>query len=801
MADRLSIKWVEGNTNGTTAEIAADTTYNVDQPAFWTPLSVLSGLASGYCERRAVLDPGFVTAAGTTVTWDQEGTGDTDSANRDLIVSNCMHNMALGSDTAHLFYNADATMYPIGAAAVSNYMTTMDAAINDLIDPTSANHYVAADVAGGTDYAGFSEVANYAVASANAAGSAIQTPEEGGGTTLKTVMAPGLPVKWAQQRKWMLDELRWTESLAPGKIDTVKYNGLQLNEIGSFDSVEAAVAQAISDGTAITGATVDGTIGFVDVIMSHGMLARRTLNPSNWGTTAQTTATTATVEYPGTTVTLRSDTDVRTVADNYMVSLYEDSTNVYDTRLIDTFNVVDTTVNSIQIEGSELSGKSVTVSMFLCEPQSIYERTNVFLSSYINPKSILVSGATTYTAANLPGVDTQGISGTLVVLDGGTANITGGSVYAALVEPHGSMLIGAGATVTNCCILTAIEDDTTVSGYVTGLYRPNTPAFDAVENLYQDFIPIRTDDTVTETDGSGTVIAADTTYSPEADVKRIFIAAGATCTLVSEEDYPCEFTVAPGGMLVMPQSCSISACVLLPGYAVTEQTSVGARLLATGNNLTVNRTLYVHSGGTCTFIPADSDESKIKYATIHSGGTCTINNNQNTLFAWGGGDNFGYLRVTEGAVLRVANTTTYSTDDALDATIINTPKDILEYRAPRGRSVVDESEVKRFYTHGLQLTGTTTAVTSGWNVADIVIPSGQTYGIVASTVGPAPDITPISAPMFIGHNGGDYSTTLLAGFQLATIKVTGKGVDDHYGTFYVRQKALPGDPGYVAPTP
>ena len=221
MADRLSLKWVEGNTNATVAEITDETTFNVDDPTFWTPLSVLSGLASGYCERRAVLNNAFITGTTTQggvttnieTTWDQESTAPADSAARAKIVSNFMNNIALGSTGDDVIYKAaDATMHTFGTVAGSSYMTAMDSAITTLV--SGPVHYVknenntAVDY-GATGQAAFGGVAVAANATANENDSSIQPPQFGGGQ-LKSVMAIGLPAEWAKERKWMLDELRWT---------------------------------------------------------------------------------------------------------------------------------------------------------------------------------------------------------------------------------------------------------------------------------------------------------------------------------------------------------------------------------------------------------------------------------------------------------------------------------------------------------------------------------------------------------------------------------------------------------------
>ena len=261
MADRLSIKWVEGNTNGTIADVASDTTFNVDDPTMWTPLSVLSGLASGFCERRAVLNSTFIT--GTTVVngvtsnietiWKQESTSATDIANRAMIVGNFMNNIALGStgDT-NIYKSANAQIYPIGSAAGSNYMTAMDSAIMTVIGDTGK--YV---TPGAAAYTTFSSLAAAATGSAAHADSAISTPEFGGGSALRNPIGNALPMEWAKERKWVLESLRYISGLDTGSISELYINGAYIDNrsAGTGDYKDAYTSLFTSDN--IWG--IDGT--------------------------------------------------------------------------------------------------------------------------------------------------------------------------------------------------------------------------------------------------------------------------------------------------------------------------------------------------------------------------------------------------------------------------------------------------------------------------------------------------------------------------------------------------------------
>ena len=204
MADRLSIKWVEGNTN-TTPTTTSNTTFNIDDPVFWPALSVISGLASGLCERRAVLDSTFMTGAATSAIWDNANTAAA-SATRATIVRNCMNNIASGVPVNSLYYTAsDPVFLPIGTAGISNYMTAMDAAITTILDKNSYNDM------DGNVYT-FDTLAQAASASATAAGSSLnqQYSITSDGGVFNSIFVPSLPAEWALERKWMLEQLRYS---------------------------------------------------------------------------------------------------------------------------------------------------------------------------------------------------------------------------------------------------------------------------------------------------------------------------------------------------------------------------------------------------------------------------------------------------------------------------------------------------------------------------------------------------------------------------------------------------------------
>ena len=205
-----------------------NSTFNVDDPTFWTPMSVISGLASGFCERMAVAK---IASAGGTVetgakatlvtgkTWTIGATTDPALGSNNAIVSNVAHGFATGTTGATLYNTHDASFQTVGTSAGANYMKAVDDAITSMV--TMQSSYVDAN---GAAYS-FTTLANAAVTRAAASGSSILTPVKDG-TNSNAPFAPAYPVEWAKERKWMLDQLRWTGGgvVEPKVVTNAFYN-------------------------------------------------------------------------------------------------------------------------------------------------------------------------------------------------------------------------------------------------------------------------------------------------------------------------------------------------------------------------------------------------------------------------------------------------------------------------------------------------------------------------------------------------------------------------------------------------
>ena len=220
-----SLKWKGPSSGGTALPVE----YDVDDPTFCSPKSVLSGLASGFCERWAVTHPEFIVAYNggnsTTLNWND---ADSAAAYRTSIVSNFVENIIV-HDAAKMTMasafcenNGDFMVpeHPTAGSA-SNYMTYMDNMITQLV--VSGGY--ATNNQGTPLYGTFGELA------ASAHGNAPTIPAASScGLPVSNASAytsqflPAYPAAWAKERKWMLEQLRYLQTTAPITLNSLDDN-------------------------------------------------------------------------------------------------------------------------------------------------------------------------------------------------------------------------------------------------------------------------------------------------------------------------------------------------------------------------------------------------------------------------------------------------------------------------------------------------------------------------------------------------------------------------------------------------
>ena len=246
-----SLKWKGPSSGGAALPVE----YDVDDPTFCSPKSVLSGLASGFCERWAVTHPEFIVAYNggnsTTLNWNDANSA---AAYRTSIVSNFVENIIAHNaavESAFCENNGDfmAPEHPTASSA-SNYMTYMDNMITQLI--TSGGYYTTS-AANSPSYSAFNQLAASANANAPAA-SACGLPVSNA-SAYTSQFLPAYPAAWAKERKWMLEQLRFVKT-AGTMTDTTAVTGYMIHDYTSDDavfysqaSVTATPAQGVVDIT------------------------------------------------------------------------------------------------------------------------------------------------------------------------------------------------------------------------------------------------------------------------------------------------------------------------------------------------------------------------------------------------------------------------------------------------------------------------------------------------------------------------------------------------------------------------
>jgi len=840
---RLSLKWVDGNTNGVTPEITSNTTFNVDDPTMCTPLSVLSGLASGFCERRAVLSSSFQTGANTSKVWSQTGTSDTEIADRAAIVRNCMNNMAAGTPVDSLFYDGtSAFMLPIGSAAGSNYMTVMDAAISTLITGTSK--YVKSGTADAYSFSGLASAA-YATAASTALvssspTSAIDMPELNG-SSLKEQGLPGLPVEWAKERKWMLDELKHTESAGAAEDQIIIKPYIAKNVLSNSETsvvtscypLQSMYVSAISNASvSIENYEKNNNIAFAsgqpltDSLDNVDVAYYTRLECVNGWHTTQIRA--------GGYVYNRDsslDTSNRNGWKNidaspsavYTLKIYEEMINVsnyaYTGRTTTNYYDIDSVTRV-------LNNQSARVNIYLERaPNNLgggaFTVPVVDYAAEMEVNPIVYVNGTEIVSENLTTTSYSVAAGGVLILS------QGGYVPFADIQSGGSILF-SGGSVTKLNIMDGgyMQPQSTGAGFVTfsGLYSSGSEGYSV--NYKQS-------------SGWG--------YLPESDFDSLSVISSVVSGSAAKDVY-----VTSGGKVTMDASRNLY-CVVCSGGSVSVNAATSKlhgpiSFVSSGGILRVGNyakpiNINILSGGTVFF------DSGIDYwyslhcnLYIHSGGSLIIDGkailNDNPVVYW---------RIEEGAYVNITsdaawNKITYNHPESGDLTFI-TPyeaqyvADICSSRGsfpnePLGRFLGDVI-VARFNPFNLNYTagGSSVYLKQGWNeitITDLTPYNSNTdmaasaYAALAGTpnetAGRSAASTTVLAPANVQSNGmlyftsytinnayqatsvGKGSMTTMAGlYACADCNIVnavriyavnyplGASTKNHYQEFYVRQ--------------
>ena len=409
----------------------------------WQPLTVLSGLASGYCERAAVISGGSVggnvwPAVDPAATQEAQALAE---GSRAAIVSRMAHTVAKGgitpnSSATNMFSAVDVTMLPPKSESWP-YMRAFDLMLENLVKTTGG--YVRVSAGAVTSYGTFNSLGSAASSYAAACGSSTPFVASGGGSYAYR-MTVAWPNDWALHRKWMLDELRYTSgaivienaiadvtgSYAEGSLDTnlptvaanTTYQDIELNATWTTYSVPPLYRGSLDS-------SLEYDSDYNGAALEIGTPLSATLNVQVEGVT----------EDDPPTITWRGEVSDR---------------QSYRRLGMDTVGYLET---ASEIETTE------TVNLYLDQGSPMF----VSYAEGTTPTVSLVSN--TVTATNQVQM--------YKVLDGGRLNVNNGvAVQNVLVESGGLLNIANGGRIECCTVLTG--------GTVTGIKNINNLNIDGM---------------------------------------------------------------------------------------------------------------------------------------------------------------------------------------------------------------------------------------------------------------------------------------------------------------------------------
>jgi len=793
--------------------------FDLDDPHFTTPMSVISGLASGYCERKAAVSAAYAAASWTT------------DAVKSNTVSRMAANIAINHDigTVSAYGAGSETFQAPQSWTVGNPAQTktfMDYFDHDLA--SLANMYV---TRGGAAYNGFEGLAIAASvrASSDAAVShyAGYTPDTlavsgGSGGAVGTsdytgTFVPVFAAGWAVERRDMLEELRY--SAGNTGITSNYYGSGGTHYVEKYDiqgalPISDYVSSALPEYTAYTGVysmchlnvdlynrrlddLEDITIGGVSF---ETWAAAATVIPDATAhiTWSRTENTVSSVDVPARAISFVPEWDT---SEHTSACYVLDHANVLG-YVPDTFY--------IEISGQSVSG-TYSVSVFLGEPY-IFGTVPEFLWVYSDPDTEYVVGSVTWT----PDDPDFSAHGDVIICTGGTVTMpNGGSLGRVIIEPGGVLDItpdsdpasGNGCSIGYCCILTKTETVNNVpvktSGRIIGLWPtvavqgvsyPTCAAL--VDELYIDFVPVYTYRPTDEYPRSaeeyppslnsaaiipvtGTTIS-DWTYKYEA----LIVSAGATITLHNtnwgyESDGIREgyVVIEPGGTLIVSHSDKtdhiMGECYIMSGGTLhidadylADENGSAIRLLETEN-------IHVLSGGVCEI----AGQGKVTFGIeVFSGGTLHINKESDM-----GGYRYGNQYISDGAEVVL-----YDYDGGTP-TQMTTVYDKLTCRA--SDCIAENGNIRRFHSMNMKCQSTNAAFHWGWNTADVTFAYYPALNASIGTFGASINTQTISVgdimdPVLFGSSGAN----LYAGFEVCAIKgLHGLVISDLYPRFTYRK--------------
>lgn len=729
--------------------------YDVDDPTFCSPMSVLSGLVSGFCERQAVINSSFVT--GTTASPVTSDWYAATQAGRDAIVDSCVQHVAchdlkpsqVGAESYKgpvdgSFHAVDhASVQDGGVTKTTTYMTHMDGLIDSLVQTGEYR----TDITGATAYTTFDQLAASASAAVTGTVSACSLAVSGG-TAYSSEFMPAFPKAWALERKWMLEQLRYTVATVVGS--------------GSYTDLGCQYARASVGGI------------FADDI--NGLFISAFARPRE---------TSAAEEYFCASAAAHIDSQFLLGRRAWMwCRKNDDGTISYNA-----FNfVTDYTTaasNAVYIPVAQHTAGDVVVHATYAQG-GVYKFNDMTGDQdfeYVSHCNTVIDGSTV-TAGGTYANNAYTAVSCYVVKSGGVLEVPATArAYTILVSEGGLVHFTNGGCAEQCIVL----EGGTITGYVrtvqplciSGMY----PMIDDMETA-MSFI-FESPLTLPQNHAGYNSVTANATYSSETHGSAVFIEGG-TLTLNTTFAPSADarvFVVAAGGTLLVSGTPYVNA--------VLEATNI-----------------LVLPGGHLRF--ADRYETDTVYVTVCPKGSMTVN-----IGDYGSLDGFSRLQFGPDSVIKVTlaqnkvmgtpcvlhcNPGKLNADDTIRSGIplITVSSSGAAYSGAFNGSPM---AVCLFNNMGMTINGSTVGVIYGSNVGSMTLfPSvidgngNRGLGILhmntgAASIDAGDDFTGVNVPATFYNTANQLEVVLrctLLDYEVADITVT---TEDHYPGFKLRQNA------------
>lgn len=757
--------------------------FDLDDPRFTSPMSVISGLASGYCERKAAVDLAYASASWTT-----------DAVKSDTVsrlAANIAINHSIGTVSA---YDAGFEIFQApqswAVGTPPQTKTFMDYFDHDLA--SLANNYV---TRWGAAYNGFSGLAVAAsarassdVAVSNYTGYTVGTTATSGGiggvagtSEYTGTFVPMFAAGWAVERRDMLEELRYTsvatiDSYYYCRENQVNFSFATSNNLLSLnDVVHSGVAGGNPQSSGINmNLSIQTRLRYERL----DSVTAITLNDdpiSTWAASSSIPAGNVSITYKNGNVT--STTQVPAAYLNaYYTSVYAGvvKSGCYRATHINTSGTMPSEVGLFIADS--ITGV-YPISVFVGKPY-YFGTVPHFSDCYAASDTVIARIDTAYGGA---GEETLPNYGHLVIATGATVTVTDSWLATVVVEPGGKLVLSCvnssfddGPRIGDCCLLSSGGLCGSIEGLFTDINHPGTGRYmPLVESMFLNFDTLADYTAMTR----DTLLSGTTTVSQIDDYyySAAVVVAGATVTFQNMINKTMRSLYIQSGGTAIIENTDDSDVYVVSGCWVEPGGTLLVHQLYRSSNGEVTSSLRIENltvcnSGICTF--DGNGMTQVPYATVLSGGTLNITD----LVCLGLGATYPYMDIEDGAVVTLF-------DGAVEKTTL---MDIYNYHGSDTLPVT--TEVRRFNSLGMVTADNATPVSHGWNVVNASFaPTSEGSTSSYATLF-------VSAGAFVVNNPESLywaprdSSLIHDGFEIVTYKgFRDPNTTDHYPKFVYRK--------------